>query len=196
MVAMRFLVLSGNPKETGLCMAATEAAIQGARDGGAKVILAEMDRIARCQVCGDGWGTCLNDHKCVYEDDDFKDVQALLHGADAIALITPVYWGECAEGLKAFIDRLRRCENKMRRAEGEGALNGKPALLVASPGGSGNGALTCLSQLERFCQHTGANVFDMIVVNRWNSDYMRKAVYAAAHAIVDGRKHGETVPLA
>ena len=24
--------------------------------------------------------------------------------------VTPVYWGETAEGLKSFMDRLRRCE--------------------------------------------------------------------------------------
>lgn len=192
---MRFLVLSGNPKETGLCRAAMDAAVQGAKDGGAEVIEAGVDRIIRCQVCGDGWGTCRDDHTCAYGDDGFTDLQALIHRTDALALITPVYWGECAEGLKAFLDRLRRCENRSRRADGEGALIGKPVLLIASPGGSGNGALTCLAQMERFCQHTGANVFDMVAVNRWNSDYKRKAIYEAARAIATGRRHGDTVPV-
>ena len=190
---MKFAVLSGNPKETGLCRAATGAAIQGAREGGAEVIEATMEKIIRCQICGDGWGACLGSHACAFGGDGFAELQSLIHSADAVALVTPVYWGECAEGLKGFMDRLRRCENRMRRREGEGALCGKPVLLIASPGGSGNGALSCLAQMERFCQHTGALVFDMIAVNRWNSDYKRAAIHAAARAIASGRKHGDTV---
>ena len=190
---MKFVVLTGNPKETGLCKAATDAILQGAKDGGAEVVETKTEEIVRCQVCGNGWGTCLNDHVCAFGSDGFTALQSQIQDADAVALITPVYWGECAEGLKSFMDRLRRCENRMRRAEGEGALLNKPVLLVASPGGSGNGALTCLSQMERFCQHTGALIFDMIVVNRWNSDYSRAAIYQAAHAMASGRKHGETM---
>ena len=192
---MRFVVLSGNPKESGLCKAATDAAIQGAKDGGAEVNEVAMAGIIRCQVCGDGWGSCLNDHVCAFGDDGFTAAQTLLHSADAVALITPVYWGECAEGLKSFMDRLRRCDNRMRRDDGDRAFIGKPVLLVASPGGSGNGALSCLSQMERFCQHTDALIFDAVIINRWNSDYTRKAIYEAARAIAAGRRHGDTVPL-
>ena len=192
---MRFVILSGNPKETGLCRAMMDAIIQGAKDGGADVVEAGMKGILRCQMCGDGWGRCREKHECAFGDDGFTALQALVHSADAVALITPVCWGECDEALKAFMDRLRRCENFLFRAEGEGALSGKPALLVVSPGGSGNGAVPCLAQMERFCQHTSAKIFDMIVVNRWNSDYKRTAIYEAARAIAGGRKHGETVPL-
>jgi len=173
----------------------TDAAIQGAKDGGAEVVEARLASVARCQVCGDGWHTCRESQNCAFGSDGFSEIQALVHSADAVALITSVYWGECDEALKAFMDRLRRCENFLFRGAGEGALSGKPALLVASPGGSGNGAVSCLAQMERFCQHTAAKVFDMIVVNRWNSDYKRIAVYQAARAIASGRKHGETVPL-
>ncbi len=73
------------------------------------------------------------------------------------------------------------------------ALYGKPALLAASAGGSGRGTLTCLEQMERFCTHTGANVFDLLSVNRWNSDYKKEAAYSAAKALAGGRKIGETI---
>jgi len=172
-----------------------DAAIQGAKDGGAEVIEVSMTNIIRCQICGDGWGTCGKGGDCAFGSDGFTEAQALVRSADAVALITPVYWHECDEGLKAFMDRLRRCENFLRKGPGEGALAGKPTLLVASPGGSGNGAVSCLAQMERFCQHTSAQVFDLIVVNRWNSDYKRITIYEAARAIAGGRKHGETVPL-
>lgn len=192
---MRFAIFSGNPKETGLCRAMIDAAAEGARDGGAETATARLAGVARCRVCGNGWGSCGEDHTCAYGGDGFAEAQSLARSADAVALITPVYWHECEESLKAFMDRLRRCESFLRGDAGAGALNGKPALLVASPGGSGNGAVSCLAQMERFCQHTGVKVFDMIVVNRWNSDYKRTAVYQAARMIAGGRKHGETVPL-
>jgi hypothetical protein len=31
--------------------------------------------------------------------------------------------------------------------------------------------LSCLEQMDRFCRHTGAVIFDYIGINRWNSDY-------------------------
>ncbi|GHU57082.1 hypothetical protein AGMMS49975_21800 [Clostridia bacterium] len=53
--------------------------------------------------------------------------------------------------------------------------------------------LTTLQQMERFCEHAGAIVFDYIMANRWNSDYKRDAAYYAAKALAGGRKIGETV---
>jgi multimeric flavodoxin WrbA len=130
------------------------------------------------------------ERKCAFGDDGYNEAVELVRKADKICLITPVYWGEMAEGLKCFLDRLRRCENAMR---GSGALAGKPVLLIASPGGSGNGALSCLEQMDRFCRHTGAVIFDYISVNRWNQDYKLESAYAAAKAIAGGRKAGETL---
>jgi FMN-dependent NADH-azoreductase len=101
-----------------------------------------------------------------------------------------------AEGLKSFIDRLRRCEATKRFAGGDGSksiLSGKQVLLVASPGGSGNGALSCLEQMDRFTRHTEALIFDYIAVNRWNQDYKKKAAYEAAKAMGEGRKNGDTL---
>jgi multimeric flavodoxin WrbA len=93
-----------------------------------------------------------------------------------------------AEGLKCFFDRLRRCEFGQ-----QGALSGKPTLLVASAGGSGNGLLTCLEQMDRFCRHSGAAIYDYFGINRWNNDYKRLAIYAAGKAMAEGRKAGETI---
>jgi hypothetical protein len=36
-------------------------------------------------------------------------------------------------------------------------------------------------------------IFDYVGINRWNNDYKRKAVYAAARAMAEGRKAGETL---
>jgi len=185
---MKFLIITGNPKTDGLCHSITEAVRRGAVDGGAQAEVLTVEKLDRCRVCGDGWGTCLGQRRCALGGDGFDSAREKVRAADAVCLITPVYWGETAEGMKCFLDRLRRCDF------GEnGVLSGKQALLVASPGGSGNGLLSCLEQMENFCCHTGAVIFDYIGVNRWNSDYKKAAAYAAAKAIASGRKNGETV---
>jgi multimeric flavodoxin WrbA len=185
---MNYLIISGNPKADGLCASVTEEAIQGAKDGGAAVETLFVEKLTRCQACGEGWGTCREQHFCAFGKDGFSAAQDRVRKADQFCFITPVYWGEMAESLKSFFDRLRRCEFGQ-----SGALSGKQVLLVASPGGTGNGMLSCLEQMDRFCRHTGAVIFDYIGINRWNQDYKKKAVYAAAKAMAGNRKAGETL---
>ena len=185
---MKYLIIAGNPKQDGLCRSITEEIKRGASDGGAETEILNVNGTEACRCCGGGWGTCREEHICSFGEGGFNKAQESVKSADMICLVTPVYWGESAEGLKSFIDRLRRCEFGQN-----GALSGKPVLLVASPGGSGNGMLSCLEQLDRFCRHTGAVIFDYIGVNRWNSDYKKAAAYSAARAMAEGRKAGETV---
>jgi multimeric flavodoxin WrbA len=184
---MKFLIITGNPKSDGLCKSITAEIERGAADGGAEAEVITCEKIARCHGCGDGWGTCRNENTCTFGGDGFNDLQAKVKEADLLCFISPVYWGEVAEGLKSFMDRLRRCEFN---ADG---LKGKQTLLVAVPGGSGNALLTCLQQMERLCQHTGAVIFDYIGVNRWNQGYKKTAAYNAALLMAKGVKNGETI---
>ena len=186
---MNFLIISGNPKTTGLCHEITMAACNGAAAGGVNCQIEYTNDIGRCKMCGDGWGVCRNENKCAFGGDDgFDELHNKIKNADAISFITPVYWWDVSEGLKSFLDRLRRCEFGQ-----EGALSGKPVLLIASPGGSGNGLVNCFEQMELFCRHTGASVFDFIGVNRWNKDYKAVCAFEAAKALASGRKVGDDV---
>jgi len=187
---MKYLIITGNPKQDGLCHAVTAEIAKGAAEGGAEVEVRSVNGMGACRCCGDGWGTCLEKKSCSFGEDGFAEAQEAAKSADLICLVTPVYWGEAAEGLKSFMDRFRRSESVVKPG---GTLSGKPVLLVASPGGSGNGALSCFEQMDRFCRHTGAVIFDYINVNRWNSDYKKRAAHAAALAMAQGRKAGETV---
>jgi multimeric flavodoxin WrbA len=193
---MKMLIISGNPKKNGLCYELTEELSRGVRDGGGEGEVITLETVDRCQVCGDGWGPCRERHSCVFgEGDGFNEAQEKIRAADALCLITPVYWAEMAESLKCFCDRIRRCEAS-KHFTGQGAESifaGKRTLLVASAGGSGNGLLSCLEQMDRFCRHTGAVIFDYIGVNRWNEDYKKQALYAAGKAIAGGRKAGESL---
>ena len=192
---MKFLVITGNPKQRGLCHALTQEILRGGRDGGAAMETLAVDKLERCHVCGDGWGSCREQHRCAFGDDGFNGAQEAVKKADLLCFISPVYWGEMAEGIKCFFDRLRRCEasKQFGGRAADSVLAGKQTLLAASPGGSGNGALSCLEQMDRLCRHTGAVIFDYISVNRWNNDYKKQAAYAAAKAMAEGRKNGITL---
>lgn len=184
---MKVLILSGTPKREGLCWSCIEAASAGAERAGADCeIVRLLDyKLARCAVCGDGWGTCRGEHVCRYGGDGFAEIQKKMTDADAVILDTPVYWGDMTEVMKAFFDRFRRCE--AMKGE-EGAIAGKYVLLIASPGGSGNGMISCLEQMERLCHHLGAKIFDYIGVNRWNKDYKLVSISEAAAAMVQTAK--------
>jgi multimeric flavodoxin WrbA len=193
---MKYLIVSGNPKKNGLCHSIMEAAQKGAKAGSAQVEVLSVEKLDRCHVCVDGWGICRTEHTCTFGKDGFEKAQKAVHAADLLCFITPVYWGEAEESLKCFFDRLRRCEfdlPAMPKSQGPKALAGKQVLLVASPGGSGNGMLSSLEQMDRFCRHTGAIIFDYIGINRWNCDYKKLAVFAAAKAMAEGRKNGDTI---
>ena len=184
---MKVIILSGTPKQEGLCCSCVDAAITGSQKAGAECEVIRLCdyKLIRCAMCNDGWGTCRDEHTCCYGDDGFTEIQQKLKTADAIILDTPVYWGDMSEVMKAFFDRFRRCE----AIKGEkGAIAGKPVILIASPGGSGNGMISCLEQMDRLCRHLNAKIFDYIGVNRWNKDYKLAAIRDAAATMVSANK--------
>ena len=179
---MNILVLGASPNLDGLTAACTGAALAGIRQSGVGVEdirINDLD-IGNCQACGNGWGTCLNDHICQVED-DFQALHARFCQADAYVLVTPVYWGDLSESAKAFTDRLRRCEATLRE---QSHLAGKPVIAVAAAGGSGNGMISCLLSLERWIEHVRGRRFDLIPVNRWSREYKLVTIREAAQAMV------------
>jgi multimeric flavodoxin WrbA len=179
---MNVLVLSSSPNKDGLTAACAAAAVEGARQAGGHAEEVRLNdlQIGMCQACDNGWGTCLKDHECQVED-DFQALHGRMCQADAYVLVTPVYWGEMSESAKSFTDRLRRCE--ATRGD-ESGLSGKPAIAVAAAGGSGNGTITCLLNMERWLLHVQAHVFDLIPVKRWTRAHKLVAIREAARAMV------------
>ena len=49
---MKYLIITGNPKQDGLCHAVTEEAKKGAEAGGATVDILNVVKIERCHICG------------------------------------------------------------------------------------------------------------------------------------------------
>ena len=108
---MNVLVIGSSPNQEGLTAACMAAAIEGVGHAGGhseEVRLNDM-QIGMCQACDSGWGTCRKEHVCQVAD-GFQALHARVLAADALVLVTPVYWGEMSESAKALTDRLRRCE--------------------------------------------------------------------------------------
>lgn len=173
-----YIILTASPNKDGLTAACGEAALRGikAANQNGKVIDLSKEGIKSCQICGNGWGQCIKDHNCVIND-GFNDLLSQLREADGVILITPVYWGQPSERMKYFLDRYRRCEAFLREKCG---VYGKKINLVAAAGGSGNGTVTCLEEIEMWCRHVGAIPCERTGITRFNRELMLPVIEQAA----------------
>ncbi len=179
---MRILVLQASPNEDGLTATMAKEAMAGAQAAGADTELVHLKqmKLDACRACDDGWGKCRRESLCVIED-DIETVRTKMSEADGIVLSTPVYFGEVAEVVKNFFDRLRRCE---RAGPADPRVEGKWVLGIAAAGGGGGGGPSCLGVLERYFAHMGLPVFDQMIVTRRSRDYMVPAARQAGEGLV------------
>ena len=63
-------------------------------------------------------------------------------------------------------------------------------MLIACAGGTGRGALECLTQLERGLTHMGMRAYDRIPVVRYNREYIFPALYEAGRIYVERLENG------
>ena len=175
---MSVLVLWSSPNQDGLTASAARQVAAGLAAGGAEVEELCLNRytIEHCRACGNGWGPCRAEGRCVI-DDDFAALYDKLAAAQGIVFVTAVYWHDCTEQFKALLDRLRRCETMNRHA-----LRGKNCLLLACAGGTGNGAVRCLFNLEETMRHMELVPLDRTPVIRFNKDYILPALEGAGRA--------------
>ncbi len=182
---MNVLIITTSPNHDGLTAACGLAASEGVRQAGGnpEVIFLNDLQVGNCRACGRGWGTCQTQHTCQHVD-DFQALHKKTLEADALVLVTPVYWGEMSESAKAFTDRLRRCEASRGNESGFASPAPKPVIAVAAAGGSGGGMITCLASMERWIDHVRARKWDLIPVNRWSRSYKLEAIRCAAETLV------------
>jgi len=181
---MKILIISGTPKKDGITHSMVTTAFEAASE--AEIIHLSDYSLHVCKMCGDGWGTCLKEHYCQFDDDAFNDLQKKVNDADGYVLITPVYWGGLSEVMKLFLDRLLRCQGSKqwnKDSEITSFMDGKPCILTAVAGGSGGGGLRALHELEHFVWCISGKIYDYISVTRWNQEYKRKTLCAAVKAM-------------
>lgn len=177
---MRVVALQTSPNTDGLTATMAEAALTGARSLGAatELIHLRQRKIEACRACEAGWGRCASHGECVIGD-EFAAVRVAMEEANALVIVTPVYFGDVSEVTKSFLDRLRRCE-----WGGEARLRGKPVLAISAAGGSGGGVVSALAQLERYIQILGLIAVDLITVTQRSRPHKVATAEAAGAALV------------
>jgi len=179
---MKVIVMHSSPNRDGLTASAAGAAADALRATGHDVEEIRLNdlELCGCKACNNGWGSCREERECC-QDDAFPALHRRFVAANAYVLVTPVYYGEPSESMKTFMDRLRRCEATLgARPAG---LTGKPILVVAAAGGSGNGTVNCLRVMERWVEHVGATKHDFLGITRFIRDYRLPQIAEAARAL-------------
>jgi multimeric flavodoxin WrbA len=105
---MKYVIISGSPKRSGLCFSVMEEAVRGAREGGADVEVLTVEKLDRCHVCGDGWGSCREKHCCMFGGDGFADIQGVmsLRGAELRGIFSFAFVRAEARSIGSLLYRL------------------------------------------------------------------------------------------
>jgi NAD(P)H-dependent FMN reductase len=114
--------------------------------------------------------------------------------AEGYVFVTPVYFGEPSESFKAFFDRLRRCEATKKNGQ-KSILADKPTVCVAAAGGSGNGTLSCLTQMDRLVRQLGSTPFDFVPVTQRSREYQLETIHDSLVAMCTPPSPEQTLPL-
>ena len=164
---MKIVLLVGSRNPQGQTARAAQALLEGARAAGAQadLRLLPVQKIERCRQCNDdGWGLCRGAGKCVIAD-DFAGLVDGVRAADVAVFVTPVYFSDLSESLRAFLDRLRRIT---RHDSAKAGITGKRAVGVCVAGGGGGGAPSCSVSLDKALATIGFDVVDIVAARRQN----------------------------
>jgi multimeric flavodoxin WrbA len=181
-----FLIITASPNTDGLTAACGKAAYDGitVAGGQAEIIDISASEFKPCLNCNtdDGWGPCKFSAKCVI-DDQLASLKNKIRDIQGLVLVTPVFFGQPSERMNYFLNRFRRCE--CFNPNGSAAKD-KQVDLIAAPGHSGNGGVSCLAEMEMWCRHVGAIPKDRIIITRFNSKIMLEAIRDAGERFLTG----------
>jgi len=190
-----YIIITASPNKDGLTAACGKAAYDGVTEAGgeAEVIDIFTEKLKPCVNCGTsttifgsvdkGWGSCFGKAVCTIND-IMAELQVKIRAAEGLILITPVYFGQPSEYMQYFMDRFRRLE--VFNEENGSAARNKAVDLIAAAGGSGNGTIPCLTEMEIWCRQVGALLKDRIGITRFNREIMLQEIKSSATRMVKG----------
>ena len=194
-----YIIITASPNKDGLTAACGKAAYDGiiGAGGKAEVIDIYAEELKPCLVCGNsttifgnvdkGWGSCFGKAVCTIKD-VMTDLQVKIRESEGLILVTPVYFGQPSENMQYFMDRFRRLE-VFNEEKGSAAKN-KAVDIIAAAGGSGNGNVPCLMEMEAWCRQVGALLKDRIGITRYNRENMLQEITSSAARMVKGEFFG------
>ena len=179
-----FIIITASPNTDGLTAACGKTVCDGIVEAGGKAEIIDISaaKLEPCRICGDGWGACRSAGKCVIND-LLPELQAKIRDAEAVILVTPVYWMQPSERMKYFLNRFRRCEAFKQK---DGVAFGKVFDIIAAAGGSGNGTAQCITEMEMWCRHVGAIPADRIPISRFTRETTMAVIKDAGARLVKG----------
>lgn len=123
----KIIVLTGSPRKNGNSNSMAQSLIYVAEKKGYEVTCFDATKmnVEGCQACGQCYKK--NGQACVYND-DFNKIAPVLLDADAIVIVTPLYWLSFPAKLKAIIDKWGAFATSGKNFEG------KTSALIASCG--------------------------------------------------------------
>lgn len=100
----KILVLTGSPRINGNSDRMAEAFIKGVKASGNEVLRFDTGNknIKGCRACN----TCFSKGKACSFHDDFDDLAPLYEQADALVIVTPLYYYSFPSELKAALDKM------------------------------------------------------------------------------------------
>ena len=194
---MQILMLSGSRNRKGRTARAMEAIGKGVRKAGGNtesIFLTEL-AIERCRQCNkDGYGICIHKQKCIIKD-DFESVVNKVKAADVVVFVSPVYFLDLSESIRAFLERLRRTvPDSARSIPFSNHVGGTPAIGVCLAGKNGGGAPNCCVILEKIIKECGFDVVDMIPLRRQNLEFKLPILELTGEWLVTKPTSGEFIP--
>ena len=166
---MKITVLLGSRNADGKTAEATRALSDALVERGAEVgtVILPAMIIESCGQCNlDGWGDCHTTGRCIIKD-DFASIVERIESSDLAVFSTPVYYSDLSESMKAFTDRLRRCNRSTINRSGENPYH-IPVIGICNAGGGGGGSYQCATNLEKVLSTCGFEVIDIVPVRRQN----------------------------
>ena len=194
-----YIIIAASPNKGGLTEACGKAAYDGITGAGGKAEVIDIcaEKLKPCLNCGNsttvfgiidkGWGSCFGKAVCTIND-VMADLQVKIRESEGLILVSPVYFGQPSEFMQYFMDRFRRLE--VFNEEKCSAAKNKAVDLIAAAGGSGNGTVPCLTEMEIWCRQVGALLKDRIGITRFNREIMLQEITSSAARMVNGEFFG------
>ena len=109
---MKLLIFNGSPREgnTVEALKALREGLEAYPEVEVQEIKADKVQMVPCKGCD----TCMNRGECVF-DDDSREINKIVEGADFILFATPVYWWGVSAQLKLVIDKFYACYENLQK---------------------------------------------------------------------------------
>ncbi len=103
-MAKKILIITGSPRVGGNTDMLAEAMLEEMEKAGHEVMLfhAGRKKILPCVACD----TCWSQNTACTFHDDFAELAPMLEKAEAVVLVTPLYWFTFSAQIKSAIDKL------------------------------------------------------------------------------------------